>query len=159
MSFLRVNKQSDKWRLTRFASDYNYVCCGVCGKLFKHFIREHHPHLIESFADRRWTINEENNVYIQLGFKFVKYTKPDYKYYNPSVDKYKRFNKISFNKSSLLRNHTNILTPDMSKDEMMQKLGYDKIWDCGLIKYVWTNEGFAFLYNKNERISTIRPYV
>lgn len=140
MSFLKVNKQSDKWRLTRFASDYNYVCCGVCGKLFKHFIREHHPHLIESFADRRWTIDEENNVYIQLGFKFVKYTKPDYKYYNPSVDKYKRFNKISFNKSSLLRNHTNILTPDMSKDEMMQKLGYDKIWDCGLIKYMWSNE-------------------
>lgn len=23
--------------------------------------------------------------------------------------------------------------------EMVKELGYDRIWDCGLIKYVWKN--------------------
>lgn len=25
----------------------------------------------------------------------------------------------------------------MTETEMVKKLGYDRIWDCGLIKYVW----------------------
>ena len=33
------------------------------------------------------------------------------------------------------------LTNEMTETEMTKKLGYDKIWDCGLIKYVWRKEG------------------
>ena len=25
----------------------------------------------------------------------------------------------------------------MTETEMAKELGYDRIWDCGLIKYVW----------------------
>lgn len=25
----------------------------------------------------------------------------------------------------------------MTETEMARELGYDRIWDCGLIKYVW----------------------
>jgi hypothetical protein len=25
----------------------------------------------------------------------------------------------------------------MTETEMVKKLGYDRIWDCGLIKYIW----------------------
>ena len=25
----------------------------------------------------------------------------------------------------------------MTENEMTKSLGYDKIWDCGLFKYVW----------------------
>ena len=25
----------------------------------------------------------------------------------------------------------------MTESEMVKELGYDKIWDCGLFKYVW----------------------
>ena len=28
----------------------------------------------------------------------------------------------------------------MTESEMTRKLGYYKIWDCGLIKYVWKNK-------------------
>ena len=140
MSFLKTDKSAEKWELTRFASNYNYVCCGVGGKLFKHFIKEYTPKHIKSFADRRWTVDEENNVYIQLGFKFDGYTKPDYKYYNPSVDKYKRFHKFGFRKNVLLKKYPDLLKPEMTETEMVKKLGYDRIWDCGLIKYVWINE-------------------
>lgn len=139
MSFLKSGKNENNWELTRFASDYNYICCGIGGKLFKHFIREHNPDSIKSFADRRWTIDEENNIYIQLGFNFDGYTPPDYKYYNPKVDKYKRFHKFGFRKKTLLKKYPDKLTPEMTETEMVKELGYDRIWDCGLIKYVWKN--------------------
>ena len=139
MSFLKNKKNDNDWELTRFASDYNYICCGVGGKLFKHFIREYNPDSVKSFADRRWTVDEENNVYIQLGFKFDGYTPPDYKYYNPTVDKYRRFHKFGFRKKTLLKKYPDKLVPEMTETEMVKELGYDRIWDCGLIKYVWTN--------------------
>lgn len=139
MCFLKENKEG-KWELTRFASDYNYICCGVGGKLFKHFIKEYDPQVVKSFADRRWTVDEENNLYIQLGFKFDNYIKPDYKYYNPKVDKYKRFHKFGFRKQILLKKYFDKLNPNMTETEMVKELGYDRIWDCGLIKYVWKKE-------------------
>ena len=138
MSFKTEN--NGNWELTRFASDYNYSCCGVGGKLFKHFIKEHNPYSIKSFADRRWTVDEENNIYCQLGFKFDGYTPPDYKYYNPIVDKYKRFHKFGFRKQILLKKYPDMLNENMTETEMAKELGYDRIWDCGLIRYVWKNE-------------------
>lgn len=33
--------------------------------------------------------------------------------------------------------HPEELTPEMTETEMVKKLGYDRIWDCGLIKYIW----------------------
>lgn len=135
MTFKTEN--NGNWELTRFASDYNYICCGVGGKLFKQFIKDYNPNVIKSFADRRWTINETNNLYIQLGFEFDSYTSPDYRYYNSSKDKYQRFHKFGFRKQLLLRKYPDILTPEMTETEMVKKLGYDRIWDCGLIKYIW----------------------
>ena len=140
MSFLQNKKNANEWELTRFASDYNYICCGVGGKLFKHFIKEFNPKSIKSFADRRWTVDEENNIYIQLGFKFDGYTPPDYKYYNPKIDRYKRFHKFGFRKQILLKKYPDILRHEMTETDMVKELGYDRIWDCGLIRYVWKNE-------------------
>ena len=28
----------------------------------------------------------------------------------------------------------------ITEHEMTRELGYDKIWDCGLFKYVWTKD-------------------
>lgn len=138
MSFKTEN--NGKWELTRFASDYNYICCGVGGKLFKHFVREYNPDSVKSFADRRWTVDEENNIYIQLRFEFDGYTPPDYKYYNPKVDRYQRFHKFGFRKQVLLKKYPDILTHEMTETEMAKELGYDRIWDCGLIRYVWNKQ-------------------
>jgi hypothetical protein len=135
MSFKIENKNSNNWDLTRFASDYHYVCQGVGGKLFNYFIRNYNPDEVKSFADRRWTVDEENNIYIQLGFKFDKYLAPEYRYYNPKVDKFKRFHKFNFRKQILHKKYGLPLT--MTESEMTKELGYDRIWDCGLIKYIW----------------------
>lgn len=135
MSFLKSRNNENNWELTRFASDFNYVCCGVGGKLFKHFIREHNPSLVKSFADRRWTVDKTNNIYTQLGFEFDGYIPPDYRYYNPKIDKVRRFHKFGFRKQKLHKKYGLPLT--MTESEMAKELGYDKIWDCGLFKFVW----------------------
>ena len=122
--------------MTRFASNSNYVCQGVGGKLFNYFIKNYNPLEIKSFADRRWTINEENNIYLQLGFKFDSYTAPDYRYFKIS-DGVVRQHKFGFRKNILHKKYGLPLT--MTETEMTEKLGYAKIYDCGLIKYVWKN--------------------
>lgn len=141
MSFKRESKKENntKWELTRFASDNNYVCQGIGGKLFKYFVRNYNPTEIKSFADRRWTINEDNNVYIKLGFNFDRYVEPNYRYYNAKVDRYRRFHKFGFRKQILHKKYGFPLT--MTEAEMTRALGYKKIWDCGLIRYVWTASG------------------
>lgn len=137
MTFKKENKDSLKWELNRFASDYNYICCGIGGKLFKYFVNKYNPIEIKSFDDRRWTIDEENNVYIKLGFKFDSYTKPDYSYYKNS-DSVIRQHKFGFRKQILHKKYG--LPLSMTENEMTTELGYYKIWNCGLIKYVWKNE-------------------
>lgn len=59
----------------------------------------------------------------------------DYKYYNPKVDRYKRFHKFGFRKQILHKKHG--LPLSMTETEMARSLGYDRIWDCGLIRYVY----------------------
>lgn len=137
MSFKRKTNNSDKWELTRFASDNSVICQGVGGKLLNYFIKKYNPSYIKSFADRRWTINEENNMYVKIGFKFDGYTSPDYKYFKPS-DGIKRQHKFGFRKQILHRKYN--LPLSMTEREMTEKLGYKKIYDCGLIRYVWKKE-------------------
>ena len=137
MTFKRERTNSNSWELTRFASDYNYVCCGVGGKLFKHFVKKYNPETVKSFADRRWTINEENNLYLQLGFEFDGYTKPDYHYVINNI--MKRIHKFNFRKKNILKEYGErySLTIDMTEKEMTEKLKIYRIYDCGLIKYIW----------------------
>ena len=135
MSFKRETKNSDKWELTRFATDITRHCVGVGGKLFKHFISKHNPSEIKSFADRRWSTNNDN-LYIKLGFKLDKVLKPDYYYINNKLDLFHKFN---FRKQTLLKKYPNKeLNENMTEYEMTQKLGYYKIWNCGLLRYLWT---------------------
>ena len=136
MTFLNESSEG-KWNLVRFATDIHYKCQGVGGKIFKHFIRNYNPIEIKSFADRRWTVDETNNIYIKLGFEFDGYTEPSYTYYNPKKDKYKRFHKFGFRKQILHKKYGLPLT--LTENEMTEQLGYKKIWDCGLIRYVYRN--------------------
>ena len=139
MTFKQENKSLNMWELTRFATIHDYICQGVGGKMFNYFIKKYQPSEVKSFADRRWTIDRNNNLYIKLGFALKDIIKPDYKYYNTKHDKFKRFHKFNFRKQILSKKYNFPLT--MTETEMVKALGYDRIWDCGLFKYVWKNEG------------------
>lgn len=135
MSFKNGNIKNSSWDLTRFATDYDYIYQGVGGKLFSYFVKNYNPEEIISFADRRWTLNPDNNLYTKLGFSLSSITKPDYKYYNERIDKYKRIHKMAMTKKTLSKKYGFPLT--MTESEMAKELGYDRIWDCGLFKYMW----------------------
>ena len=119
------------WELTRMATQDGYLCHGVCGKLFKYFVDKYNPVQVKSFADRRWTLNKDNNIYVTLGFKLSETLKPDYRY----VVNNTRMHKFNFRKNRLHKKYGLPLT--MTEREMCQELGFYRIWDCGLFKYVW----------------------
>jgi very-short-patch-repair endonuclease len=123
-----------EFELSRFSTKQKYVIIGLASKILKQFIKDYSPKTIISFADRRWTIDSENNLYTNLGFKLVSITKPSYYYYNSKINRYKRFHKFGFGKNNLKKRFPDL---DYSKTEkqLTSELGYDKIWDCGLFKY------------------------
>lgn len=124
-----------EWNLDRFASDYNFTIQGIGGKLFSHFIREKQPEKVISFADRRWTSLIGDNLYVKLGFSLDKVGTPDYSYIAKTNKE--RIHKFNFRKEILLKKYPSVLNEDMTESEMARKLGYDRIWNCGLLKYVW----------------------
>ena len=74
---------------------------------------------------------------------------PDYRYFKKS-DGVIRQHKFNFRKQKLHKKYG--LPLSMTEFEMAKQLGYSKIWDCGLIKYVWKRLAFfdknCILYKK-----------
>jgi hypothetical protein len=132
-----INKHNDNtcYDLTRFSTDINYKIPGIADKLLKYFIKSYKPSKIISFGDRRWVLDGSNNMYTKLGFTLINILKPDYKYYNPKISRNTRLHKFGFGKSNLKIKFPEIYSDDKTEWEMMQELGYDRIWDCGLFKY------------------------
>lgn len=116
--------QPGKWELSRFATSRRVV--GAAGKLLASFRRAYDPTEIISYADRRWSVGQ---LYQTLGFDQVGYSAPSYWY---TKDYRTRLYRYNFRKSVLVANGC-----DSCKTEwqIMQDLGYDRIWDCGTIKY------------------------
>jgi protein-arginine kinase activator protein McsA len=126
------NEESkDKWNLTRFATDNDVRCIGVAGKLFKAFLTAYNPTYVKSFADRRWTLSKEHNVYTELGFELAEILKPDYKYVNGK----KREHKFGYRKAKLNKKYGVPL--EWTEKQMTEYLGFYRIYDCGLLRYEW----------------------
>ena len=139
MSFRKEFKENN-WELTRFATNINYISRGVGGKLFKYFVENYAPDTIKSFADRRWTLDSENNLYTSLGFILEDILPPDYRYFKRNTG-IRRIHKFNMRKQLLLKKYPNQgLNNDMTEEEMTKKIGFHRIWDCGLLKYVWKNK-------------------
>lgn len=135
MTFTKKNENKE-YELSRFATKIDLKIVGLGSKLVTYFIKNYSPKTITSFADARWTINKNNNLYTKMGFSFVKHLNPDYRYVNINVDRRKRFHKFLFRKKILSKKYG--LDISMTETEMITVLGYDRIWDCGLYKYKLT---------------------
>ena len=134
MSFKQESR--GMWNLTRFASNTNVVCQGVGSRLFKHFVREYDPFEVKTFLDRRWEHRIDDNLYVKMGFVVDRYEAPDYMYTDGRGTG--RYHKFGFRKQILHRKYGLPLT--MTEREMTEKLGYHKVWNCGLIRYIWKKE-------------------
>lgn len=114
-----------EWELNRFCSNYDYHVIGIASKLLNYFKINYEWIKIFSYADRRWSIGD---LYYQLGFNLEKITDQNY-WYSKGIKRIHRFN---------LRK-----TEDDPKDKTEEMLrleqGYNRIWDCGNLKFVLEN--------------------
>ena len=115
-----------EFELVRFVTDGSTVVGGA-SRLLKYFIKTYNPSKIISYADLRWS---EGNLYKTIGF--AELSKPIIGYWY--VEKYeKRAHRFNFTKQTLVNEGAD---PNMTEWEIMQELGYDRIWDCGHQKYI-----------------------
>jgi len=100
---------------------------GGASKLLKRFIADHSPKSIKTFADNRWS---DGALYDTLGFTYDGDVPPMQHY----VENYThRYHKLLFRKDKLVAHGHD---SDKSEWEIMQELGFDRIWDCGKRRYV-----------------------
>lgn len=104
---LAIKKSDDNWRITRFASVFNFTVVGGLSKVIKNIKRSFRYCTLLMEVDRRWSTG---NLFTKLGAKYICDLPPTYYY----IKNKKRIPEFSFSDD---------LNPLM--------LGYHKIWDCG----------------------------
>lgn len=113
----RYNKEY-QYELIRYCSIKNIV--GGTDKMFNYFTKIYNPKNIISYSDNRYF---SGNMYKSLGFT-ENGTTIGYFY----TDYHKRFNRMLFQKHKLIEQGYD---KNKSEWQLMQELGYDRIWDCG----------------------------
>lgn len=127
---LGSKKEENKYEMYRFCNKLDTTIVGSASKLLNYFIKTYKPKEIISYADRRWSIG---NLYQKLNFLYISASPPNYFYTKNHLTKYHRF---SFRKDQLNKK-LEIFDPVLSEWENMQINGWDRIWDCGCLKYKW----------------------
>ena len=123
--------KSNSYELSRFVSDSNVAVVGGASKLLSYFIKNYNPTKIISYADRRWS---KGNLYEKLGFKKVSDGTPNYWYTAPK--RYGAPLKHRFNfRKNVLKSKLSVFDENLTEWQNMQLNGYDRVWDCGSLKY------------------------
>ena len=130
-------EREDTYELVRFCNLINSNVVGGFSKLLKHFIVKYNPKKIITYADIRWSgLNELDTVYIKNGFKYIKNTPPNYWYLK--VGQYNhRYHRYNFRKDILIKEG---FDKNLSEFEIMKQKGFDRIWDCGNMKFEWIRD-------------------
>lgn len=132
---LGSNSVLDQYELIRFCNKIGTSCKGSFSRLLSHFIKDKNPTKIVTFADRRFS-TRSSNVYEKNGFEYSSTSKPNYFYMKNHDVRLHRFN---FPKHKLVKlGHDKSLT----EWEIMKSMNYDRIWDCGHLKYEWNKKCF-----------------
>jgi len=125
---LGKNTIENEYELYRFCSKKYTNVIGAFSRLLKFFIKNHSPKKIITYANYDWS-SIDNNVYIKNGFKFCDITKPNYWYFNSEN---KRIHRFAFNKAKLVKDGYD---PSFTEYEIMCNRGYNRLYDCGNLKY------------------------
>lgn len=132
------NKSESSVELIRFATKTDIRIPGIASKLFNFFTKTLRTDVNEiySYADRRWTYSKKN-VYLELGFIETNRSDPNYFYVNSKDGFLVRRNRFSYRKSQLAHKFPQKYNSSLTEVENMFAFGYDRIWDCGTIRYTW----------------------
>ena len=119
-------KKDGVFELTRFCNKINHNVIGGASKLLNHFEKNHNPYKIVSYADRRWS---EGDLYYLTGFDFIHSSSPNYFY----IAGLNRENRFKYRKSELVKQG---FDPNKTEKQIMQERGYNRIYDCGTLKFI-----------------------
>lgn len=117
----RYNKKYS-WELLRMCSAPGTQVMGGAQRLMRASGKTN----IISYADRRWFTGQ---TYEKLGMTALEPAGPGYWY----TDYSKRWHRSNFTKKQLVQHGYN---PGNTEVQIMQQLGYDRIWDCGNLVFV-----------------------
>ena len=134
MTFRKTSRfdKTSEWELMRYCNKLNCIINGAATRLFSFFIKKYAPNNIVSYSDRRYFSGQ---LYGSLGFKFAGYTVPNYYYI---INNYKDLrHRMSFQKHKLEKT-LQLFNKDLTEWENMKNNKYDRIWDCGNSKWVYT---------------------
>jgi len=129
MAAMSFRREDGIWNLIRFAT--HGMVPGAASRLLSRFIDNHGPNKIITFSDNRYSRGE---LYEKLGFENIGTVPPMQQY----VERYSiRHDKRSMSRDRMLAaNPSSGLDDSMTEWEMAKLLGYDRIWDCGKIKWM-----------------------
>lgn len=116
----RFNNQNS-WEILRFCTD-NSSIPGALSKLLNYFLMKTNCKKISTYVDLRYG---NSNGYKSIGFEEVR-TTIGFNYVNSTTRQ--RYNRMNFQKHKLVQAGYD---PAKTEWEIMQELGYDRIWDCG----------------------------
>ena len=123
----RMNKKYE-YEIIRFASKRNHVVIGGASKLMKYFERTYKPKSIISYANRRWSMYNNSNVYLKMGFELSHISGLNYFYFKKNENRLYSRNKFQKHRlSKILDKYDDKLT----ETENMYNNNYRKIYDCG----------------------------
>lgn len=126
--------ENGQWELVRFSTKLGCCVQGLGSKMLKRFVTDYNPNEVKSFADRRWTLDKDSNMYTKIGFELDGVGSPDYRY----VVGDERKHKFGFRKLKLYKKYGVPLS--LTEKQMCDRLGFYRIWDCGLLKYVYNRK-------------------
>lgn len=112
--------------LMRFTTDGRNIP-GAASRLFKAYQREHKPDGLISYCDLRWG---NGDLYRNLGFDLIGFTKPGFWFIDKTYTQ--RIHRSRLQKHMFLKEWNR---PDLTGWELAQEFGYDRMWDCGSLKF------------------------
>lgn len=126
------NKNNNEYELTRFCNKINTNVIGGFSKLLSFFCEKYNPEKIITYADIRWSgINPEKTVYYKNNFTFLETTPPNY-WYIDTKHFLVRYHRFSFRKDLLVKQGYD---SNKTEWEIMKERKFDRIWDCGTMKF------------------------
>ena len=121
-----------EYEITRYCTKNNIRVVGGAEKLFKYFVDRYKPSSVITYVDiSKFT----GNVYPRLGFKFVEdnfITQPNYVWVDSNFDVKPRY---QTQKQKLIED--GLGTQDQTESEIMEGLGYYRVYDSGNLKLQW----------------------
>lgn len=106
---------------------------GIASRLLSTFIKKYNPNEILTFADIRYS--GTTAFYEKIGFTRIAVTKPNYFYFHKDTPMELR-HRFNFRKD-VLPTKLEKFDANMTEYQNMLVNGYDRIWDCGNLKYIW----------------------